>query len=53
MISGDPEEREEDGGQNNSSPKDIHVLIPGISEYVILHAKVVFKLQIELRLLLR
>lgn len=34
---------------NNSSPKDVHVLIPGTCEYVLLHGKRKLKTQVELR----
>ena len=56
MVDGFPEEKQRKmvhlyGWQDTSSPKEVHILIPRICEYVVMWQGV-FKLQTELRLLL-
>ena len=56
MVDGVPEEKQRKmvhlyGWQDTSSPKEVHILIPRICEYVVMWQGV-FKLQTELRLLL-
>lgn len=41
------------GSQNNGSPLDTHVLIPGTYEYAILHSNKDFAEVIKLRILMR